>query len=77
MDLAGFNLAPVLPEFILAIGSLAILLFGAILGERSAKVLYEVAIVIIGIVLLIVVLNKRDASVSFDGASWTMPSRIS
>ena len=68
MDLAGFSLATVMPEFILAVGALAILLLGAVGGERWTKSLYEVAIVILGIVLLTVVLNRRDASLSFDGA---------
>lgn len=68
MVTAGFSLSPVLPEFILAIGSLALLLLGAIGGERWTKALYELAIAILGVVLLTVIFNHRAPSVSFDGA---------
>ena len=68
MVLAGFNLAPVMPEFVLALSSLALILFGAIGGERWTRALYEVAIGLLGVVLLIVAFNHREASVSFDGA---------
>ncbi|MCW6509712.1 NADH-quinone oxidoreductase subunit NuoN [Lichenifustis flavocetrariae] len=68
MVIAGFSLAPVLPEFILAVGALLLLLFGAVAGERLTKVVYEIAIVILGVVLLTVIFDKRGESISFDGA---------
>ena len=65
---AGFSLASVLPELILAIGSLVLLLVGAVGGERWTKVVYELAIVVLGVVLLAVVFDRQQPSLSFDGA---------
>ena len=49
---AGYALSQLFPELILAIGALALLMLGAIRGERSTKLVYELAIVLIGIALL-------------------------
>ena len=65
---AGFSLAPVLPEFILAIGALLLILIGAVAGERSTKILYEVAIVILGVALVLVAIDRHGDQIAFDGA---------
>ena len=50
-----FHLGPILPEFLLAVGSLVLLLIGAIRGERSAWIVTELAIALLGVAFLLAV----------------------
>ncbi len=64
----GYSLSQLFPELTLAVGALALLLFGAIRGERSTKLVYEISIVLIGIAFIAVCFTKRSSSLGFDGA---------
>ncbi len=63
-----FHLGPILPEFILAIGSLVLLLFGALRGGRSAWIVTEGAIVLLGVAFLIDVASSAHGVSVFGGA---------
>ncbi len=63
-----FHLGPVLPEFILAVGALALLMVGALRGERSTWLVTELAIVVLGVAFLIDVGTPTHGVLMFDGA---------
>jgi NADH-quinone oxidoreductase subunit N len=60
--------ATILPETILAVGVLVMILVGALRGERSAWLVTEIAIAILGVALLLALVAPRRAVVVFDGA---------
>ena len=66
--ITAFSLPVVLPEFILAIGTLGLILLGALRGDRSAWLVAEIAIALLGVALLIVMFDKRTEGVTFYGA---------
>ena len=63
-----FHLGPILPEFILAVGALALLMLGALRGERSAWLVTELAIALLGVSLLIDVFTPTHGVMMFYGA---------
>ena len=63
-----FNLGPVLPEFILAVGALVLLLVGAVRGNRSAWIVTEGAIALLGVAFLIDVGSRAHGVSVFGGA---------
>ncbi len=65
---AGYSLAPLFPELILAVGALALLTLGAIRGERSTLLVYEIAIVLLGVALLAACVPPAGTTLGFDGA---------
>ncbi len=68
MNVTAFSLPVVLPEFIIAAGALALLLVGALRGERSVALVTEIAVALLGAALLAVLANHRDKGVTFYGA---------
>ncbi len=62
------NLGPILPEFLLALGSLVLLLVGALRGNRSAWIVTEGAIALLGVALLIDVAGHAHGATVFGGA---------
>jgi NADH-quinone oxidoreductase subunit N len=60
------NLVPALPEIVLAIGALAMVLIGALQGERSLKLLEAIAIGLFAVVGLMV-LAKTGTQTTFNG----------
>jgi NADH-quinone oxidoreductase subunit N len=68
MTVTALSLPVVMPEFILFIGALALLLVGALRGERSVWLVTELAVALIGVALLIVMFGKRTEGVTFYGA---------
>ncbi len=65
---AGYSLSQLFPELVLAVGALALLMLGAFKGERSAKLVFELAIGILGIALLSVFVTSPGPELGFDGA---------
>jgi NADH-quinone oxidoreductase subunit N len=63
-----FHLGPVLPEFIIAIGALVLLMIGAFRGERSAWLVTELAIAILGVAFVIDVWTPSHDVLMFNGA---------
>jgi NADH-quinone oxidoreductase subunit N len=68
MVTTGFVLGPVLPEFVLAAGTLVLVLFGVLRGERSAWIVTDLAILVLGASLLLVAHQPSATSVVFNGS---------
>ena len=68
MQMTALSLPVVLPEFLLAGGILALVLLGALRGERSFWLVTELAVAILGITLFVVVANRHPPAVTFHGA---------
>ena len=63
-----FHLGPILPEFILVIGALVLLLLGAVRGERSAALVTELAVAVLGVAFIIDVWTPSHDVMMFNGA---------
>jgi NADH-quinone oxidoreductase subunit N len=63
-----FSLPVILPEAVLAAGTLLLVLYGALRGERAASLVTEVSVALLGIVLIIVVAENRPMGISFYGS---------
>ncbi len=63
----NFALAHSLPEFVLAIGALALILAGAIRGKASDRLITEIAVGVLGLAIIILLGGKGTARF-FDGA---------
>ena len=68
MDVTALSLPVILPEFLLAGGILALLLLGAFRGERAFALIFDLAIGLLGLVLVVVLANQRAKGVTFYGA---------
>ena len=67
MSPMSLNIAHSLPELILAIGALALILFGAIRGKESDGPLTEIAVGVLGVALLVILIGTKSKAVVFDG----------
>jgi NADH-quinone oxidoreductase subunit N len=63
----NFVLAHSLPEFVLAIGAVALTLVGAIRGKTSDRLITEIAVGVLGLAILVVLSGKGTARI-FEGA---------
>src|ERR1700742_1276205 len=63
-----FHLGTVLPEFILAVGALALLMLGAFSGERRSWIVTDAAIAILGLAFLVDVFTPVHGVLVFHGA---------
>ena len=61
------DLMPALPELVLAIGALAMVLIGAMQGEKSLRLLEMLAVILFGVAGLMV-LTQTGKTVTFNGA---------
>ena len=68
MDVTAFSLPVVLPEFILSVGVLALILTGALRGDKSVWLVTEISVALLGVALIIVVFDKKIEGVTFYGA---------
>jgi NADH-quinone oxidoreductase subunit N len=68
MHETAISLPVVLPEAVLALGTLALVLYGALRGERSYSLVTEISVALLGIVFLIVVWKSRPMGITFYGA---------
>ncbi len=64
----SFALAHTLPEFVLAVGVLGLVLFGAIRGKDSDGPVTEIAVGLLGVAILVILLGTKSEAVVFDGA---------
>ena len=68
MNVTALSLPVVLPELILSFGALALILIGALRGERSVWLVTELAVALLGVALVVVVFDQRTEGVTFYGA---------
>ena len=64
----SFTVAHALPEVILAISILGLLLFGALRGERSSRVIAELAMGVLALCIVIIVVSAKTRGAVFDDA---------
>ena len=68
MHVTALSLPVFLPEAVLALGTLALVLYGALRGERSAGIVAEIAVALLGVVFILLVAKNRTMGVTFYGA---------
>jgi NADH-quinone oxidoreductase subunit N len=68
MHQTAISLPVVLPEAVLAVGTLALVLYGALRGEKGSALVNEVAVGLLGVVFLLMVARNRPMGVTFYGS---------
>ncbi len=68
MNVTALSLPIILPEVILAVGALALVLLGALRGERSMWLVTECAVALLGVALVVLLVGQRPEGVTFYGA---------
>ncbi len=68
MTSTDFVLGPILPEFVLAVGTLALILLGALFGRRSSWLVTDIAILLLGAALVLVAHQPAATSIMFHGS---------
>jgi NADH-quinone oxidoreductase subunit N len=68
MQVTALSLPVFLPEVVLGLGTLALVLYGALRGERTAPLVNEAAVTLIGVVFILLVARSRATGVTFYGA---------
>ena len=64
----GYSLAPLFSELTLVVGALALLVLGALRGERSTLLVYEISIGLLGVALIAACIPPSGTTLGFDGA---------
>ena len=67
MHETAISLSVILPEAVLAAGTLALVLYGALRGERGSALVNEIAVGLLGLVILLVARN-RPMGITFYGS---------
>ena len=65
MNVTALSLPVFLPQAFLGLGTLALVLFGALRGERSYGVVSEIAVGLIGVVFILLIAKNRPMGVTF------------
>src|SRR5947207_8752771 len=65
---AGYQLAPVLPELVLAIGAMALLMLGAYRGQETTRAVTSVAVLLLVVVGVLVYAQPAGKQVTFGGS---------
>jgi NADH-quinone oxidoreductase subunit N len=68
MHATAISLPVFLPQAVLAVGALALILYGALRGERSYNLVTEISVALLGIVLVLVVAKNRPMGITFYGS---------
>ena len=68
MQVTALSLPVVLPEAVLAAGTLALVLYGALRGERASNLVTEIAVGLLGVVFIVMVAKNRPMGVTFYGS---------
>ena len=68
MYASALTLGPVLPELMLAVGALALILVGAYRGEKSAAIVTDAAIILLGLAATTVITHPGGNGTVFGGA---------
>jgi NADH-quinone oxidoreductase subunit N len=67
-ETAGYQLAPVLPEIVLAVGSMALLMLGAYRGQDTTRTVTSLSVVLLVAVGVLVLLVPAGKQVTFGGS---------
>ena len=65
---AALALGPILPELLLGVGALALVLAGALIGEKAGPLITDIAIAILGLAIITVVTHPGGNGTAFSGA---------
>ena len=68
MHETALSLPVVLPEAVLALGTLLLVLYGALRGERAYSLVTEASVALLGVVFLVAVWKSRPMGITFYGA---------
>ena len=68
MHETAISLPVILPEAVLAAGTLALVLYGALRGERGSALVNEIAVGLLGLVFILMVARNRPMGVTFYGS---------
>ncbi len=68
MHETAISLPVILPEVVLAAGILALVLYGALRGERGSALVNEIAVGLLGLVFILMVAKNRPMGVTFYGS---------
>ena len=68
MHQTAISLPVALPEAVLAAGTLALVLYGALRGERASNFVTEIAVGLLGLVFILMVAKNRPMGVTFYGS---------
>ena len=68
MHETALSLPVVLPEAVLALGTLALVLYGAVRGERAYNLVTEISVALLGLVFILLVAKNRPMGITFYGA---------
>jgi NADH-quinone oxidoreductase subunit N len=68
MHQTAISLPVVLPAAVLAVGTLALVLYGALRGERGSALVNEIAVGLLGLVFILMVARNRPMGVTFYGS---------
>src|SRR5271166_2683792 len=68
MHQTALSLPVFLPEAVLALGTLLLVLYGALRGERAYSLVTEISVALLGVVFLLVVWKTRPMGITFYGA---------
>jgi NADH-quinone oxidoreductase subunit N len=68
MHETAISLPVILPEAVLAAGTLALVLYGALRGERGSALVNEIAVGLLGLVFILMLARNRPMGVTFYGS---------
>ena len=68
MHETAISLPVILPEAVLAAGTLGLVLYGALRGERGSALVNEIAVGLLGLVFILMVAENRPMGVTFYGS---------
>ncbi len=68
MHETAISLPVILPEAVLAAGTLALVLYGALRGERGSNLINEIAVALLGLVFILMVARNRPMGLTFYGS---------
>ncbi len=68
MHQTALSLPVVLPEAVLALGTLGLVLYGALRGERAYNLVTEISVALLGVVFILLVAKNRPMGITFYGS---------
>jgi len=68
MHQTAISLPVILPEAVLMVGTLALVLYGALRGERGSALVNEIAVGLLGLVFILMVARNRPMGITFYGS---------
>jgi NADH-quinone oxidoreductase subunit N len=68
MHQTALSLPVVLPEAVLALGTLALVLYGTLRGERAYNLVTEISVALLGVVFILLIAKNRPMGITFYGS---------